>query len=76
MARNARFAAQRTRTDSGKQKRHTVKHNVVSDKRTRKIKILSPTCEGRKRDKKLADEQDLPPPPEETESKPKALSDE
>jgi hypothetical protein len=44
---------------SGKKKRHTVKNNIVSDKRTRKIKVLSPTCEGKKHDKKLADEQDL-----------------
>ena len=48
---------------SGKQKRHTVKNNVVSDKRTRKIKALSPTCEGKKHDKELADEQDLTFPP-------------
>ena len=48
---------------SGKKKRHTVKNNVVSDKRTRKIKVLSPTCEGKKHDKKLADEQELPFPP-------------
>jgi len=48
---------------SGKKKRHTVKNNVVSDKRTRKIKVLSPTCEGKKHDKKLAEEQDLRFPP-------------
>jgi hypothetical protein len=48
---------------SGKKKRHTVKNNVVSDKRTRKIKVLSPTGEGKKHDKKLADEQDLSFPP-------------
>ena len=47
---------------SGKKKRHTVKNNVVSDKRTRKIKVLSETCEGKKHDKKLADEQDIPFP--------------
>ncbi len=44
---------------SGKKKRHTVKNNVITDKRTKKIKGLSPTCEGKKNDKKLADEQDL-----------------
>jgi hypothetical protein len=44
---------------SGKKKRHTLKNNVVSEKRTRKVKVLSPTCEGKKHDKKLADEQDL-----------------
>jgi hypothetical protein len=48
---------------SGKKKRHTVKNNVISDKRTRKIKALSPTCAGKKHDKKLADEQDLTFPP-------------
>jgi hypothetical protein len=47
---------------SGKKKRHTIKNNVVSDKRTRKIKVLSETCEGKKHDKKLADEQDIPFP--------------
>jgi hypothetical protein len=44
---------------SGKKKRHTRKNNVISDKRTRKIKGLSPTVEGKRHDKKLADEQDL-----------------
>ena len=44
---------------SGKKKRHTRKNNVISDKRTRKIKALSPTVEGKRHDKKLADEQDL-----------------
>ena len=48
---------------SGKKKRHTVKNNVITDKRTRKIKGLSPTREGKKHDKKLADEQDLEFPP-------------
>lgn len=42
---------------SGKKKRHTRKNNVISDKRTRKIKGLSPTVEGKCHDKKLADEQ-------------------
>jgi hypothetical protein len=44
---------------SGKKKRHTVKNNVIIDKNNRKIKGLSPTCEGKKHDKKLADEQAL-----------------
>jgi len=48
---------------SGKKKRHTVKNNVVTDKRTRKIKGLSRTVEGKKHDKKLADEQNLTFPP-------------
>lgn len=47
---------------SGKKKRHTIKNNVVSDRRTRKIKVLSETCEGKRHDKKLADEQDIPYP--------------
>lgn len=42
---------------SGKKKRHTVKNNLVTDQRTRKIKALSPTVEGKKHDKKLAEEQ-------------------
>ena len=48
---------------SGKKKRHTVKNNLITDKRTRKVKGLSPTCEGKKHDKTLADEQDLTFPP-------------
>jgi len=48
---------------SGKKKRHTRKNNVISDKRTRKIKGLSRTVEGKRHDKKLADEQDLQFPP-------------
>lgn len=44
---------------SGKKKRHTLKNNVVTDKNTGKIKVLSHTCEGKKHDKKLADEQGL-----------------
>jgi hypothetical protein len=47
---------------SGKKKRHTVKNNLVTDKRTRKIKVLSRTVEGKKHDKKLADEQAIPFP--------------
>jgi hypothetical protein len=48
---------------SGKKKRHTRKNNVISEKRTRKIKGLSQTVEGKRHDKKLADEQDLTFPP-------------
>jgi hypothetical protein len=44
---------------SGKKKTHTVKNNVITEKRTGKIKGLSPTVEGKKHDKKLADEQQL-----------------
>ena len=48
---------------SGKKKRHTVKNNVVTDKRSGKIKVLSRTVEGKKHDKKLAAEQAIPFPP-------------
>ena len=48
---------------SGKKKRHTVKNNLVTEKRTKKVKVLSATCEGKKHDKKLADEQAIPFPP-------------
>lgn len=48
---------------SGKKKRHTRKNNVISHKPTRKIKGLSPTVEGKRHDKKLADDQDLNFPP-------------
>jgi hypothetical protein len=48
---------------SGKKKRHTRKNNLLTDKRTRKIKALSPTVEGKRHDKKLADEQDWRFPP-------------
>ena len=41
---------------SGKKKRHTVKNILITSKRTGKIKGLSPTMEGKKHDKKLADE--------------------
>ena len=47
---------------SGKKGRHTVKNNVVTEKPTKKVKVLSPTCEGKKHDKKLADEQAIPFP--------------
>jgi hypothetical protein len=44
---------------SGKKKQHTVKNNVIVDKDTGKVKGLSATTEGKKHDKKLADEQGL-----------------
>src|SRR5271157_2219425 len=43
---------------SGKKKHHTRKNNVITAKATGKIKGLSPTVEGKRHDKKLADEQD------------------
>jgi hypothetical protein len=45
---------------SGKKKRHTVKNHVISDKKTGKIRALSRTVEGKKHDKKLADEEETP----------------
>jgi hypothetical protein len=50
-------------TYSGKHKRHTLKNNILSDKRTGKVKGLSPTVEGKRHDKKLADDQALTFPP-------------
>lgn len=41
---------------SGKKKTHTVKNNMITEKRSGKIKGLSPTVAGKKHDKKLADE--------------------
>jgi hypothetical protein len=43
---------------SGKKKRHCVKNNVVVN-REGKIILLTPTCEGKKHDKKIADETGL-----------------
>ena len=43
---------------SGKQKRHTIKNTFISDKHTKKIKVLGKTVPGKKHDKKLADEED------------------
>lgn len=44
---------------SGKKRRHTLKNNVITEKRTKKVKALSATCAGKKHDKTLADEQEL-----------------
>ena len=49
---------------SGKKKRHTIKNNVITDKRTKKIKALSDTKEGSMHDKKLADDWELEFPPD------------
>jgi hypothetical protein len=49
---------------SGKKKRHTVKNVVVTEKRTRKIKALSGTYEGKAHDKRVADEAGYRFPPE------------
>jgi len=48
---------------SSKKKRHTVKNIVITDKSTRKIKALGPTCEGKKHDKAAVDETDFLFPP-------------
>lgn len=40
---------------SGKKKRHTVKNNVLVNAQG-KIMLLTPTCEGKKHDKKISDE--------------------
>ena len=49
--------ARQEATYSGKKKRNTVKNIVLRDKRTGKIKALGPTVEGKRHDKKLADDQ-------------------
>ncbi|MDM8524791.1 transposase family protein [Desulfococcaceae bacterium HSG8] len=51
---------------SGKKKTHTVKNNVVAGAEDRKVKYLSGTCEGKKSDKKLCDEENLTFPAEVT----------
>ena len=43
---------------SGRKKRHCVKNNVVVNRQV-KIILLTPTCEGKKHDKKIADETGL-----------------
>lgn len=55
-------AARQKKFYSGKKKRHTVKNLVITEKRTKKIKALSPTSEGKKHDKALVDEQAYPFP--------------
>ena len=47
---------------SGKRKRHTVKNNVLVNAQA-KIILLTPTCEGKKHDKKIADEANFTLPP-------------
>ena len=42
---------------SGKKKKHTVKNLLISETKTKKIKVLSPTGAGKQHDKSLADEQ-------------------
>lgn len=42
---------------SGKKKTHTVKNNVIVTTEGRKVKYLGKTCEGKKHDKKICDEE-------------------
>jgi hypothetical protein len=42
---------------SGKKKTHTVKNNVIVNMDTRRVEHLSSTCEGKKHDKKICDEE-------------------
>jgi hypothetical protein len=57
--RRPKAAEQQKAKYSGKKKRHTVKNNIITEKKTGKIKGLSPTVSGKIHDKKLADEQGL-----------------
>jgi hypothetical protein len=57
--RRPKNAEQQTAKYSGKKKAHTVKNNVITEKKTGKIKGLSPTVDGKVHDKKLADEHNL-----------------
>jgi hypothetical protein len=57
--RRPKNAEQQKAKYSGKKKTHTVKNNVITEKKTGKIKGLSPTVDGKIHDKKLADEHDL-----------------
>ena len=47
---------------SGKKKRHTFKNIMVTEKPTKKVRALGPTCEGKKHDKTLAEELSIPFP--------------
>src|SRR5262245_38237724 len=50
-------ATRQKRYYSGRKKRHTVKSVVIIDKRTKRIKVLSRTREGKTSDKRIADEE-------------------
>ena len=50
-------AEKQKRYYSGKKKRHTVKNLYISDKETKRIHALSPTYEGKRHDKSIADAQ-------------------
>jgi hypothetical protein len=57
--RRPKNAEQQKAKYSGKKKTHTVKNNVITEKKTGKVMGLSPTVDGKIHDKKLADEQNL-----------------
>ncbi len=61
--RRPKDAATQRRYDSGQKTRQTVKKNVLSDKRTGTVKVLSPTVPGKQHDTALADAQPLAFPP-------------
>jgi hypothetical protein len=42
---------------SGKKKTHTVRNNIIADANSKKVVYLSGTCEGKKHDKKICDEE-------------------
>jgi hypothetical protein len=44
---------------SGKKKCHTVKNNIIANTKSRKVCYLSRTCEGKKHDKRICDEEYL-----------------
>jgi len=46
-----------TKYYSGKKHAHTVKNNLVVTRKSRLVKYLSKTCEGKKHDKKICDEE-------------------
>ena len=50
---------------SGKKKRHTVKNNVIGDSK-QKVVLLTETCEGKRHDKRVADEAAYTVPKEST----------
>lgn len=54
---------ERKKKYSGKKKRHTVKHQIVTDN-TKRILAVGPTQEGSKHDKKIFDESQMIKPPD------------
>jgi hypothetical protein len=60
-----RDADQQVTMDSGKKKRHTIKNNVMGDTK-QKVVLLTETCEGKRHDKRVADETADTVPPDST----------